>query len=225
MPMPGGAMMSTVWAPMPGQTWLAAAASFVGMWIAMMAAMMLPSVLPALWRYRQAVTRTDASRPDGFTVIAGVGYVFVWAVVGAALFPLGAGVVALGVEHPALASAAPAMLALVVLLAGVVQLTPWKRHHLASCRPSWNDGRALGAGAGSAWRHGVRLGLDCGRCCANLMAILLVVGVMDLYAMIVVGIAITAERLAPAGDRVARITGVIALGAGFALLAGALGLG
>src|SRR2546430_71783 len=44
--------MSTM--PMPGQTWLPAAASFLGMWIVMMVAMMLPSLVPTLWRYRQA---------------------------------------------------------------------------------------------------------------------------------------------------------------------------
>ena len=51
MPMPGGWMMSMVWMPMPGQTW--SGVSFLGMWVVMMMAMMLPSLLPALWRYRE----------------------------------------------------------------------------------------------------------------------------------------------------------------------------
>ncbi len=57
MPMPGGWTMSMAWMRMPGQTWPGAAASFVGMWIVMMVAMMLPSVVPMLWRYRQVVQR------------------------------------------------------------------------------------------------------------------------------------------------------------------------
>ena len=48
MPMPGGWTMSMPWMRMPGQSWPAAAASFLGMWIVMMAAMMLPSLVPML---------------------------------------------------------------------------------------------------------------------------------------------------------------------------------
>ena len=59
MPMPGGWTMSMTWMRMPGQTWLGAAASFLGMWVVMTAAMMLPSLVPMLTRYRQAVARTD----------------------------------------------------------------------------------------------------------------------------------------------------------------------
>ena len=60
MPMPGGWTMSMAWMRMPGQTWPGAAASFLGMWVVMMVAMMLPSLVPMLWRYRQAVGRTGA---------------------------------------------------------------------------------------------------------------------------------------------------------------------
>ena len=54
MPMPGGWTMSMAWMPICGQTWPGAAASFLGMWVVMMVAMMLPSLVPMLWRYRQA---------------------------------------------------------------------------------------------------------------------------------------------------------------------------
>jgi predicted metal-binding membrane protein len=81
------------------------------------------------------------------------------------------------------------------------------------------------ADAGTAWRHGLRLGLHCSYCCIGLMAILLVVGVMDLRAMAVVTAAITVERLAPGGERVARAIGVIVVGAGLSLMARAAGLG
>lgn len=65
----------------------------------------------------------------------------------------------------------------------------------------------------------MRLGLGCGASCANLMAILLAVGGMDLPVMAVVTAAITAERLAPAGWRAARVVGAAAVGAGLPLLA------
>jgi predicted metal-binding membrane protein len=51
MPMPGGWTMSMAWMRMPGQTWPSAAASFLGMGVVMMVAMMLPSLVPMLWRY------------------------------------------------------------------------------------------------------------------------------------------------------------------------------
>jgi len=56
------------------------------------------------------------------------------------------------------------------------------------------------------------------------MAILLSIGVMDLRAMAVVAVAITVERVAPAGERVARRTGAVFIGAGLFLLARAAGL-
>jgi predicted metal-binding membrane protein len=70
----------------------------------------------------------------------------------------------------------------------------------------------------------VRLGLHCSGCCANLMAILLVVGVMDLGTMAAVAAAITTERLAPAADRVARGIGAVVVGAGALLIARGAGL-
>ena len=57
------------------------------------------------------------------------------------------------------------------------------------------------------------------------MTILLVIGVMDLRAMAVVTAAITAERLAPGGEQVARAIGVVVIGVGFFLIARATGLG
>jgi predicted metal-binding membrane protein len=51
------------------------------------------------------------------------------------------------------------------------------------------------------------------------MAILLVIGIMDLRAMALVTVAITVERLAPVGARVARATGVVAVAAGLLLIA------
>ena len=72
--------------------------------------------------------------------------------------------------------------------------------------------------------RGLRLGRHCSQCCAGLVAILLVIGVMDLRAMAVVAAAITVERLAPAGDGVARAFGIVVVGAGLFLIVRAVGL-
>jgi predicted metal-binding membrane protein len=225
MAMPGGWTMSMAWMRMPGQTWPGAAALFVGMWVVMMMAMMLPSLVPMLGRYRRAVGRAGAARGGRLTALVGLGYFFVWTACGVAAFPPGVALAAIEMRQPALARAVPLAVGLVVLGAGALQLTAWKAGHLACCREAPGRGRALAADAGTAWRHGLRLGLHCARCCAGLMAVLLVVGVMDLRAMAVVAAAITIERLAPAGERVARAVGAVAVAAGLFLIARAAGLG
>jgi predicted metal-binding membrane protein len=176
------------------------------MWIVMMVAMMLPSLVPMLWRYYQAgLGRLSA--------LVGVGYFVVWTVFGMAAYPL----------VVALRSTAPIAVGAIVLLAGSFQFTAWKDRHLACCREAGRDG--VPTDARTAWRHGLRLGLHCSQCCIGLMAILLVIGVMNVLAMAVVAVAITVERLAPTGERVARATGAVALGAGVFLIVRAAGLG
>ncbi len=243
MPMPGGRTTSIAWMRMPGQSWPGAAAAFLGMWAVMMMAMMLPSLVPILCRYRRAAGWTGEerlaveARPAGetrladgprlgwLTVLVGLGYFFVWTLFGAAVFPLGVALAAIGMEQPAVARAVPSAGGVVFVIAGALQLTAWKARHLAFCRDAPGPSRSRPADAGTAWRHGVRLGLHCGRCCAGLMAILLVIGVMDLRAMAVVAAGIAVERLAPAGARVAHAIGVIAIGVGLVLIARAWGIG
>ena len=219
MPMPGGWTMSMAWMRMPGQTLPGAAASFLGMWVVMTVAMMLPSLVPTLWRYRQAVGRKGETRLGGLTALVGIGYFFVWTVCGMAVFPLGASLAAVEMEQPALARAVPIAVGVIVLIAGALQFTAWKARQLACCREAPGRGRPLPADAGTAWRRGLRLGLHCTSCCAGLTAILLVLGVMDPRAMAVVAAAITVERVAPAGERVARAIGIIVVGAGLFLIA------
>jgi len=208
VPMPGGWMLSTAWMPMCGQSWAGAAASFTGMWVVMMLAMMLPALWPQLRYHRPASA-----------VITGAGYFFVWAVLGALVFALGAALTQLLLQMNTVARTVPVLSGLVVLLAGGFQFTAWKARHLACCRqpPLW-----LHAHARSAWRHGLRLGIHCICACAGLTALLLVLGVMDLRAMAIVTAAITAERLAADGLRVARATGVLSVAAGTLMTARAL---
>jgi predicted metal-binding membrane protein len=224
IPMPGGWMMSTAWMRMCGQTWPGAAASFLGMWVVMMVAMMLPSLVPMLWRYRQAVGRTGETRLGRLTALVGVGYFFVWTVFGTAAFSLGAALAAVAMQLPALARAVPIAVGVVVLIAGSLQFTAWKAHYLACCREAPGRGRTLAADAGTAWRHGLRLGLHCGHCCFGLTAILLGLGALDLRVMTVVAAAITVERFAPAGERAARAIGAVLVVAGMILIARAAGL-
>jgi predicted metal-binding membrane protein len=130
------------WMRMPGQTWPSAAASSLGMWVVMMMATMLPSLVPMLWRYRQAVGRTGETRLGRPTALAGVGYFFVWTVFGMAAFPLGVVLAAIEMQLPALARTVPIAVGVVVLIAGARQFTAWKAHHLACCREAPGHGLA-----------------------------------------------------------------------------------
>jgi predicted metal-binding membrane protein len=219
MPMPGAGTMPTMWMPMPGESWLGTAASFLGMWTVMMAAMMLPSLVPMLLRYRRAVRRTGATHLAWLTALVGIGYLSVWTALGTVVFPLGAGIAALAIGDPVLARLVPIAGGAVVLCAGLLQLTTWKARRIARCSEAPGCGHHSSADARTAWRHGLQLGLHCAYCCAELMTVLLILGVMDLRAMAAVTAAITAERLAPAGIRVARVIGAVVVATGVVLIA------
>jgi len=154
---------------------------FLGMWVVMMVAMMLPSLVPMLWRYppcrwqdtRDAPRPADRARGRGlllrldrarngrfFSAGRRAGRRSRW-------------------SNRRWARAVPIAVGVVVLIAGSLQLTAWKARHLACCREAPGRGRTLPAGAATAWRHGLRLGLHCSHCCAGLMVILLVIGVME----------------------------------------------
>ena len=126
--------MSMAWMRMPGQTWPGFAASFLGMWVVMMVAMMLPSLSLVLWRYREAVGRS------WLTAVVGGGYFFVWTLFGMAAFSLGVALTTLAMQQPALARAMPIAVGVVVLIAGAYQFTAWKARELASCRGSPGTG-------------------------------------------------------------------------------------
>jgi predicted metal-binding membrane protein len=221
MPMPGGWTMSMAWMRMPGQTWAGAAASFLGMWVVMMAAMMLPSLAPVLWSYRRTLDSAGERRAGRLSAVVGIGYFFAWGVFGIAAFALGAALAAVEMRVPSLARAAPVLAGVVVAIAGAFQFSPWKAHHLACCREV--PCQELPAARGRAWQYGVRLGMHCGYCCAGFTLILLVMGVMDLRTMALLTAATTLERLAPAAERVRRALGIAAVAAGSLLIVAATG--
>lgn len=220
MPMPGGWTMSPMWTRMCGRTWIDSAVSFVRMWIAMMTAMMLPVIAPTLWRYR-ATCETHANRR---TVYVGMAYLTVWAAFGIAVFPLGVAMAALVMHAPRLAHVVPIGAGGVMLIAGAGQFTAWKARRLACCRHAWRNDRCTATYARSVWQYGLRMGLHCVCCCAGPTAVLLAVGMMDLRAMALVTAAIAAERLLPAGERVAHATGIVAIGVGFFMIARLIGV-
>jgi predicted metal-binding membrane protein len=225
MPMQGGWTMSMAWLPICGQTWLGSATSFLGMWVVMMVAMMLPSLVPRLWRYRRAVGRAGGMRLGLLTGLVGAAYFSVWTGVGLAAFSLRAGFAEFAMSLEGSAPAVPVAVGAVVVMAGAVQFSAWKARQLACCREASGCGYTLPADAVTAWRHGLQLGIQCSLCCGGLTAVLLVTGVMDLRVMVAVTVAINSERLLPGGERVAHAIGAVVVGVGLAQIARAAGVG
>jgi predicted metal-binding membrane protein len=224
MTMSGAWTMPIMWMRMPGHSWAGTAASFLVMWSVMMVAMMLPSLAPTLWCYRRSVRSAGSARINALTALAGIGYFGVWCAVGAVVFPFGVALSGLTMRQPLLAHAAPILLGVAVLLAGITQHTSWKARQLLYCRESAAR-HVASSDAYPAWRHGMRLGVRCVGSCAGLAAVPLLGSTMDLRVMAAVTAAITIERLAPNEVRFARAIGDCVVVAGLALIARAVTLG
>jgi len=182
--MSGGWTLSAVWTRGAGESWPGKLASFLAMWTVMMVAMMLPLLVSS-------------------------GYFAVWAAIGSVIYPIGAAIASAALHSPAVSRVVPALSAIVLVLTGAFQLTPWKSRALLRCRSESSCNCAA-----SPWRHGVALGVHCSWCCFGLVAALLVLGAMDIGAMAIVATATIAERIAPAPLRIARCTGALAIAAG-----------
>ena len=222
VPMAGGWLLSGIWLPLCGQSWFETAACFLGMWCVMMVAMMLPSLAPALWRYREAAFVSGVNRPGGLAAIVGTSYFAVWTGFGLLTFLLGASLAQAALQFPSLARLGPLAAALAILLAGLAQASRWKAQLLADCHRAPRASRPH-PDATAAVGDGTILGLRCCLSCIGPMAALTAGGLMDLRLMAVITIATTAERLLPAETRVADVIGVIMTAAGLLLLVQVLG--
>ncbi len=222
VPMAGGWLLSGIWLPLCGQSWLETAACFLGMWLVMTVAMMLPSLAPTLWRYRLAVLEIGASQPGRLAALAGSSYLAIWTGFGLLVFLTGAGLAQAAVNWPALGRLGPIAGGLLVLIAGLSQFSRWKAQLLASCHSTSPQALLERPRPLVALRAGALLGLRCCASCVGSMAVLIAGGVMDLPLMIGVTIAVTAERLLPAKARIVEATGTVMAAAGILLLAQAL---
>ncbi len=181
---------------MPGRLSLASGTLFLSLWAVMMAAMMFPSVWPAVLAYA-TIMRTRSAR-GGSVPLFVAGYLLTWEMFGGAAYFLYVGVGALLASHAEWAARLPLLIGAAVLLAGVYQFTGLKRECLTHCQSPvehlsahWRDG-----GPGAAWMGGAH-GLYCLGCCSGLMLALVALGVMDLRWMATVSALIAIEKLGP----------------------------
>jgi predicted metal-binding membrane protein len=172
------------------------APAFLGAWLVMMAAMMLPSAAPLVLIYRRGASATA-------TAALTAGYLALWAAVGIAAYAADS-----SLEGSRVA-------AFVLVGAGLYELTPLKARFLRQCRDpaGFLMARWRGGPAG-AFRLGLDHGLFCLGCCWALMAVLVVSAAMGLAWAAVIALAVFAEKVLP-GDRIWRLaiaSALLALG-------------
>ena len=187
----------------------------------MMVAMMVPSITPTLWRHHRTLRAVRVRCAGLQTMLVGLAYASVWATIGLALFALSERLAEMAMMAGADLPIAPWAAGAAVLCAGMLQRSPWKAKQLVLCR-TFTPTRTASGSVVTAWRDGTRLGVHCALSCAAPTAALFVAGLMDPRAMLALTVAITAERLAPVGPRIARLTGALALGAGVVMCVRAL---
>jgi predicted metal-binding membrane protein len=187
---------------------------FLGMWTAMMVAMMFPAVAPILLLHRMVLRKQG--RSGSGTVLFATGYLLVW--VGVGLIPLGALVAFRHVADGSIwldrASGA------VLVLAGLYQFSTWKETCLKACRTplSFLMTHDFGSGPYGAVRVGISHGLYCFGCCWALMAVLFVVGLMNLIWMAATAVVFLAEKNWKHGVGLTRVVGVLVIAFGLAVL-------
>jgi predicted metal-binding membrane protein len=178
--------------------------SFLLMWTVMMAAMMFPAVIPVVVAFVSLSGARGASTAITATAFV-IGYLVVWGLLGVpaqALLSASASAVA---AMPVLARTAGPIL----IACGVYQLTPLKDACLRHCRvPHLFLGHHWRDGVAGAFVLGAHHGLFCAGCCASLMIVLLVVGVMDVGWMVALSVLIYLEKVLPAGLRLGRVAGL-----------------
>jgi predicted metal-binding membrane protein len=183
------------------------------MWAVMMAAMMLPSAAPIVLLYAGAARRrADDDRVAVQVYLLAAGYLAVWAVFSVGATALQRALAEQLILTPMMEPSSPTAGAVVLVIAGLYQLTPLKRVCLQSCRSPltflmqrWRTGRS------GAFRLGIDHGLYCVGCCWALMLVLFAGGVMNLTVIVALTVWVIVEKIGPFGKQSAHVGGALLL--------------
>ncbi len=188
---------------MPMPMTVADGLAFVASWAVMMTAMMLPSALPMITLYGAIQRGAAEAAPKGVPAAVFIlVYLLLWAATGVPVY----------VGHTLLMTLAePAFsygVAVVLLAAGLFQLSPLKQVCLRACRSPlgfllghWRAGRRGSLALG--WSHAAY----CLGCCWALMLVLVAAGAMGLPWVLLITAVVAAEKLLPGGEWISRATG------------------
>ena len=195
----------------------------LSMWAVMMMAMMVPSAAPMILTFGAFSRKLrERERPYVPTGIFVLGYIAAWG--GFALFATLAqwGLHATAFVSPMGVSTDAVLGGTLLLTAGIFQWTPLKYSCLTSCRSplgflmsEWRSGSK------GALIMGIRHGNYCLGCCWMLMALLFVLGVMNLVWIAALAGLVMVEKVVPRGQEVSKLSGIGLAGWGLWMLAGA----
>jgi predicted metal-binding membrane protein len=191
-------------------------ATTFAMWTVMMVGMMLPGAAPTLALFATLDRRRRAAGGVGAEVAAfGAGYLAVWTGFSAAATLAQWALDQAFLLTMAQATAGARLSGVLVAAAGLYQFTPLKHACLRQCRSPigfllthWRSGRV------GAFLMGARHGAWCVTCCAALMLLLFVGGVMNLAWAAALAVLTMAEKLVPKGELLAQLVGVVLVIAG-----------
>jgi predicted metal-binding membrane protein len=219
-----GLWLSSAAAPAVGSGWTPgywAIAYF--MWTAMMVAMMLPSASPMVLLYarvvRQAETQGRGQKASASISAFAGGYIALWSVFSLLAVAAQWMLERTGALSVLMNSRSLSLSGALLIAAGIYQLTPFKTACLEQCRaPAVFIAAHWRRGALGGWRMGLEHGLYCLGCCAVLMLLLFVGGIMNLVWIAGLTLFIALEKLAPFGATAARAAAALLIAGGAALI-------
>lgn len=195
------------------------------MWVVMMVAMMLPSSVPMMLAFSRE-TRPPAGQGSRRLGAFVAGYLLVWTVFSLAMTLLQWALLESRLINPMMESRSPLFGGLLLVAAGLFQFTPLKNACLAACRSplsflmtEWRPG------VRGAWVMGLRHGVYCTGCCWLLMALLFLLGVMNVLWIAALTAFVLIEKTWPRAEWTSKVSGVALLVWGGVLLAGMARLG
>jgi len=195
-------------------------APFLSAWVAMMVAMMFPSMAPTVTSFATVgFTRRRAGERVAPAWVFLLGYLAVWSVFGLGAYLLSLIVPDVSMMGPGLRATSPIIAGSILVVAGVYQWSRWKRSCLEHCRsPLAFLEHACREGAAGAFRLGIANGVQCVGCCGGLMLVLLAVGLMNLGWMAALATVFFAEKVVPHGPLAGKVAGAAIVITGVAML-------
>jgi predicted metal-binding membrane protein len=192
-----------------GLTMGMSAVLFIAIWAVMMIAMMFPAAAPMILMFGAIyASKRRQEQPYVPTWIFVSAYLLVWVLSGVLAYFLAIGVENLAGQSMWLMENATRISGIILVIAGLYQLSPLKNVCLSKCRTplqflltSWHDGYT------GAFRMGIEHGAFCLGCCWLLFVILFPLGIMNIAVMALVTALIFAEKALPVGRQISQLAG------------------
>jgi len=193
---------------------------FLAIWVAMMVAIMFPTAAPMVLMFARVHARKrQRERPFVPTWVFVGAYLVVWTLLGGVAYAAAVGAERLADRSMWLMDHAAQGGGVILVAAGLYQLTPLKYRCLAQCRSplafvmtSWREGY------GGALRMGVEHGVYCAGCCWLLFVLLFPLGMLNIAALAAITALIFAEKSLPLGRHLSRVAAAALIGYGVVVL-------